>query len=61
MVNYGLPQRSMFYENLGEKAKKNIDTYKKVLDCSQKIFLNKSSLMNRKHYVKRKTKSRDCD
>ena len=60
MVDCALPQRSMFYENLDEKAK-NIDTTKKVLDCSQKIFLNESSLMNRKHYVKRKTKGRNCD
>lgn len=61
MVNCRLPKRLTFYKKIGKKKQKNIDTTKKVLDCSQKIFLNKSSLMNRKHYVKRKTKSRDCD
>lgn len=61
MVDCALPQRSMFHENLGKKAKKTLTQLKKVLDCSQKIFLNKSSLMNRKHYVKRKAKGRNCD
>lgn len=38
MVNYGLPQRSMFYENLGEKAKKTLTQLKKCLIVRKKYF-----------------------
>ena len=38
MVNSKLPQRSMFYENLGEKAKKTLTQLKKCLIVRKKYF-----------------------